>query len=163
MSLVRSTMRGALWTTSAGFASRAVGLLATLVVTRFVSPGEYGQVTVAAVLTMTVNQLSTIGWGQYLVSKPDAPPSAAFHVATFHVCLGGLVFLLLILGGGRMGNWLDAPTLMHYLPGLVFSSFLDRVTFVPERILVRDLRFRRLSMTRMTADLTHSAVSITAA
>jgi PST family polysaccharide transporter len=156
-------MRGALWTTSAGFASRAVGLLATLVVTRFVTPGEYGEVTVAAVLTMTVNQLSTIGWGQYLVSKPDAPPSAAFHVASFHVGLGGLVFLLLILGGSRFGNWLDAPTLMRYLPGLVLSSFLDRVTFVPERILVRDLRFRRLSVTRMTADLTHSAVSITAA
>jgi PST family polysaccharide transporter len=163
VSLVRSTMRGALWTTSAGFASRAVGLLATLVVTRFVTPSEYGEVTVAAVLTMTVNQLSTIGWGQYLVSKPDAPPSAAFHVAIFHVCLGVLVFLLLILGGSRLGNWLDVPALMHYLPGLVFSSFLDRVTFVPERILVRDLRFRRLSVTRMTSDLMHSAVSITAA
>lgn len=156
-------MRGALWTTTAGFISRAIGLVATLVITRFVTPGEYGEVTVAVVLTLTVNQLSTIGWGQYLVSKPDAPPSAAFHVTTFHVCLGAFALVALVVGGGRLSSWLEAPQLMRYLPGLALSVLLDRVGFVPERILVRDLRFGRLSLIRMTGDLTHSAVSITAA
>lgn len=163
MSLVRSTMRGALWTTTAGFISRAIGLVATLVITRFVTPGEYGEVTVAVVLTLTVNQLSTIGWGQYLVSKPDAPPSAAFHVTTFHVCLGAFALAALVVGGWRLSSWLEAPQLMRYLPGLALSTLLDRVGFVPERILVRDLRFGRLSLIRMTGDLTHSALSITAA
>ncbi|HTM44850.1 MAG TPA: oligosaccharide flippase family protein, partial [Polyangiaceae bacterium] len=163
-SLVQKTVRGALWTTTAGFVSRAVGLVATLIITHFVDPGEYGEVTVAAVLTMTVNQLSTIGWGQFLVSRPDAPPSAAFHVTIFHVCLGALALALLVLGGNSgLSLWLETPRLMHYLPGLALSSLLDRVAFVPERILVRDLRFARLSAVRMTGDLTHSAVSIAAA
>jgi len=61
VSLVRDSVRGALWTISSGVASRGVGMLGTLVITRFVAPGEYGEVMVAAVLGMTANQLSTIG------------------------------------------------------------------------------------------------------
>ncbi|HEX3772971.1 MAG TPA: oligosaccharyltransferase, partial [Polyangiaceae bacterium] len=63
MALVRDTVRGALWTIASGMGSRAVGLIGTLVVTRFIAPAEYGEVTVAAVLVMSANQFSTIGFG----------------------------------------------------------------------------------------------------
>lgn len=163
MSLVRDTVRGALWTISSGVGARAIGLVGTLVITRFVAPAEYGEVTVAAVLGMTANQFSTIGWGQYLVSRPSAPPSLAFHVTVFHVGLGLLALAALLLGAGQLGPLLDAPHLARYLPGVALSVLLDRVAFVPERLLARELRFGRLSATRAAGDLTHSAVSIVAA
>jgi lipopolysaccharide exporter len=160
VSLVRDSVRGALWTISSGVASRGVGMLGTLVITRFVAPGEYGEVMVAAVLGMTANQLSTIGWGQYLVSRPDAPRSTTFHVTAFHVTLGALALGVLLLSGARLGPLLDAPGMARYLPGLALSVLFDRVAFVPERLLVRELRFGRISATRSAADLTHTAVSI---
>src|SRR5882724_10975025 len=151
-----SLVRGALWTISSGVGSRGVGLVGTLVLTRFVAPGDYGQVMVAAVLGMTANQLSTIGWGQYLVARPDAPRSTAFHVTAFHVGLGALALGVLLLCGGRLGPLLDAPGMTRYLPGLALSVLLDRIAFVPERLLVRDLRFGRISATRSAGDLTHT-------
>jgi PST family polysaccharide transporter len=143
--------------------SRALGLVGTLVVTRFVSPADYGEVSVAAVLVMTANQFSTIGFGQYLAATPDAPRSVAFHVTSFHVALGGLALGLLLASGGALGPLLDAPRMARFLPGLALSGLMDRVAFVPERILVRDLRFGRLSMGRSAGDLAHSAVSVTLA
>jgi lipopolysaccharide exporter len=140
--------------------SRAIGLVGTLVITRFVAPAEYGEVTVAAVLGMTANQFSTIGWGQYLVSRPEAPRSVAFHVTAFHVCLGLLALALLLVFGGRLGPLLDAPHMARYLPGLALGILFDRIAFVPERVLVRDLRFGRISATRSAGDLAHTAVSI---
>jgi len=160
VSLVRDTVRGAVWTISSGMGSRAIGLVGTLIITRFVAPAEYGEVTVAAVLSMTANQFSTIGWGQYLVSRPDAPPSAAFHVAAFHVSLGLLALIGLVLTGHWLGPLLDAPGMARYLPGLALGVFFDRIAFVPERLLVRELRFGRLSATRTAGDLAHTAVSI---
>ena len=160
MSLVRDTVRGALWTIGAGMGSRALGLAGTLIITRFVAPAEYGEVTVAAVLAMTANQLSTIGWGQYLVSRPDAPRSMAFHVTTFHVCLGVLALGALVFGSPLLGRLFDAPGMGRFLPGLALAVALDRIAFVPERILVRDLRFGRLGATRTAGDLAHTAVSI---
>jgi len=163
VSLVRDTVRGALWTISSGVGARAIGLVGTLVVTRFVAPADYGAVAVAAVLSMTANQFSTIGWGQYLVSRPDAPRSMAFHVTVFHVGLGLLALGLLLLSGPRLAPLLEAPGAARYVPGMALSVLLDRIAFVPERILVRDLRFGRLSATRTAGDLTHSVLSISAA
>jgi lipopolysaccharide exporter len=160
VSLVRDTVRGALWTISSGLGSRAIGLAGTLIITRFVAPAEYGEVTVAAVLGMTANQFSIIGWGQYLVSRPDAPRSMAFHVTSFHICLGVLALGALMLSGAWLGPLLDAPRMARYLPGLALSILFDRIAFVPERILVRDLRFGRLSAARTAGDLTQTVVSI---
>jgi PST family polysaccharide transporter len=140
--------------------SLAIGLVGTLVITRFIAPAEYGEVAVAAVLGMTANQFSTIGWGQYLVSRPDAPRSIAFHVTVFHLVLGLLALVLLLLAGRQLGPWLDAPGMARYLPGLALGIACDRVAFVPERLLVRELRFGRLSAARTAGDLTHTAVSI---
>jgi len=140
--------------------SRAIGLVGTLVVTRFITPADYGEVSVAAVLVMTANQLSTVGFGQYLVAKPDAPRSVAFHVTGYHLLLGVVALGVLLASGGALGPLLDAPRVARFLPGLVLSGFLDRVAFVPERIMVRDLRFGQLSITRTLGDLSHTAASV---
>lgn len=148
MSLVKETVRGALWTITAGMGSRAIGLVGTLVLTHFIAPADYGEVAVAAVLVLTANQLSTVGLGQFIVSRPDAGRGAAFHATTYHVSLGALALALLYLAGGRLGPAFDAPTMARYLPGLLLAAGMDRVSFVPERILVRDLRFGTVSALR---------------
>jgi len=140
--------------------SRAIGLVGTLIVTRFVAPDEYGEVTVAAVLAMTANQFSTAGFGQFIVARPDAPRSATFHATVFHVALGVVALLLLLAFGDRFGVAVEAPRMTRFLPGLALAVVLDRLSFVPERILVRDLRFGPLSLTRAGGDVAHSVVSV---
>jgi PST family polysaccharide transporter len=143
--------------------SRAIGLVGTLIITRFIAPAEYGEVMVAAVLGMTANQLSIIGWGQYLVAHPQAPRSTVFHVTAFHIGLGVLALAVLLLCGRSLGLLFDAPGMARYLPALSLSVLLDRLAFVPERILVRELRFGRLSIARTAGDLVHSLCSISLA
>lgn len=149
-----------MWTIAAGVCSRTIGLIGTLVVARFVAPAEYGEVTVAAVLVMTANQISSIGFGQYLVAKPDAPRSAAFHVTVLHGGLGVLAAIAVLGFGGRFGPALDAPGMTRFLPGLVLSGLIDRVAYVPERILIRDLRFGAVGAARTVGDLAHTGVCV---
>jgi lipopolysaccharide exporter len=163
VTLVRDTVRGVLWTISAGVGSRTIGLVGTLIVTRFVSPPDYGEVTVAAVVVMTANQISTIGFGQFLVARPDAPRSVAFHATVFHVVFGVVAAVVVLAFGGRLGRGLDAPEMFRFLPGLVLSGLLDRVSYVPERVLVRDLRYRTVSASRTAGDLAHSVACVSLA
>ncbi len=163
MTLERDTVRGALWTISASMGSRAIGLLGTLVVTRFIAPAEYGEVTVASVVVLTANQISTLGLGQYLVARPDAPRNVAFHATVFHVGFGIVAAAVVLALGGRLGPSLDAPEMIRFLPGLVLSGLLERLAYVPERVLVRDLRFRAVSGVRTAADLAHSVVCVSLA
>lgn len=160
MTLVRDTVRGALWTISTGIGSRALGLAGTLVVTRFVAPQDYGEVTVAAVVVMTANQISTVGFGQFLIARPDSPRSVAFHATVFHLGLGALAAAVVLAFGHLFAPALDAPGMIRFLPGLVLSGLLDRVSYVPERVLVRDLRFRAVSAARAAGDVAYSVVCV---
>ena len=107
--------------------SRAIGLVGTLLITRFVAPSAYGEVMVGSVLVMTANQLSTLGFGQYLVSRPDADRDTAFHATLFHVLLGVGALVLVLSVGPRLAPWLDAPGLTRFLPGLAIATLLDRI------------------------------------
>jgi PST family polysaccharide transporter len=156
MTLVRDTVRGAMWTILAGVMSRTVGLAGTLFITRFVDPADYGEVTVAAVVVMTANQVSTVGFGQFLIAKPEAPRGVAFHATALHVGFGVLAAALVVSFAGRLAPALDAPRMMRFVPGLVLSGLLDRVGYVPERVLVRDLRFRVVSLARTAGDVAYS-------
>ncbi len=160
MTLRRDTVRSALWTISSGVGSRGIGLIGTLVITRFVAPAEYGEVAVAAVLAMTANQLSTLGFGQYLVAVHDAGRSVAFHVTVMHVALGVLALLGLLELGPYLAGPLDAVGMTRFLPGFVLAAFFDRVAFVPERILARDMRFGFLGLSRTAGDLLFTGVSV---
>jgi lipopolysaccharide exporter len=140
--------------------ARAIGLVSTLLLARFLAPSEYGEVSVAAVLVMTATQLSTLGLGQYLIAEQSADRGTAFHVTVFHF-FSGIVALALVLGCGRpLGLAVDAPHLTQFLPGLVAAALCDRVAYVPERLLVRDLRFGSLSGARTAAELAYSVSSV---
>lgn len=156
MALGRDTARGALFTIGAGVVARGIGLVSTLALTHFISPSAYGAVTVAAVLVMTASQLSTLGLGQYLIATPGAPRSTAFHVTVLHLVSGLVAFGALLLWSGPLGIAFGATGLDAFLPALVFAAVVDRVSYVPERVLVRDMRFGWLSMARTVGELVYS-------
>jgi PST family polysaccharide transporter len=160
LALARDAARGALLSISSGMGARAIGLVSTLLLARFLAPGEYGEVTVAAVLVMTATQLSTLGLGQFLVAEPRADRSTAFHATAYHL-LSGVVALGTVLAGGHLlGRAFDAPEMTRFLPGLVAAALCDRIAYVPERLLVRELRFGMLSGARTGAELAYSIASV---
>lgn len=140
--------------------ARAIGLVSTLLLARFLSPNEYGEVSVAAVVVMTATQLSTLGLGQYLIAEQAADRGTAFHVTVFHFFSGIVALALVVVCGRALGVAVDAPHLMQFLPGLVAAALCDRVAYVPERLLVRDLRFGTLSGARTAAELGYSISTV---
>ena len=160
MALARDAARGALLSISSGMGARAIGLVSTLLLARFLSPGDYGEVTVAAVLVMTATQLSTLGLGQFLIAEPSADRSLAFHVTAYHLLSGAIALVAVLAGGHLLGRAFDAPGMARFLPGLAAAALCDRVAYVPERLLVRDLRFGVLSGARTGAELVYSVSSV---
>jgi len=160
VSIARTAVRGAAWTIATGLGSRALGLVGTLLIARFVAPDDYGEVSTASVYLLLVNQFTTLGVGQYVIARPNAGREAAFHATFFHLTIGVVALGGAYLLRGPLGVQFGTPTMGLYVPGLVISVLLDRVAFMPERILVRDMRFGFLGLARTAAELTYSGVSI---
>ncbi len=159
-SLATRVVRGAAWTIATGVGSRALGLVGTLAVTYFVTRRDLGEVADAAVAVLLANQFSSLGVGQYYVARPSAGRDVAWHATLVHVGLGVVALAAVFLLAGPMGAWMKAPSLGRYLPGLALAALVDRVSYMPERVLARAMRFRVVGMCRTAGELSYTATSV---
>lgn len=163
MSKNRAAARGAAWTIASSLASRLLGLIGTLVLIRFVAPDSYGEAWAAVIMVGTVNQMTTLGVGLYAIVTRDATREELFHATLIHVGLGVLAFFISLVLAKPLGPSLGAPDMAKFVPLLAGGALADRVTFMPERVLIRTLRFRRLSLIRTVGEIVYAVVSVGAA
>ncbi len=144
MSLAQKAARGALWAIVTSIGGRIIGVLGTLVMTRFIEPDVVGEVSDASILCLTTSWLTTWGFGQYAVLKGRGAEKdeVTFHALVAYLGLGFFGLGLLFLFGGRLLPLFAAPHAAVYLPGLVIAMVIRRFAMMPERVLLREMKFR---------------------
>ena len=153
--------RGAAWTISVGLVTRVLGMIGTLLLTYFLDPNVLGEVYGASILVMTANALGTVGVGQYVIAKKGvAGRDVTWHATVVHQVLGLLVMGLLFASEPWLVAFLHSPNIVRLAPGFVLSVLVDRVSFIPERVLARDMRFGVLSASRMAGEIAFSVGSV---
>ncbi|CAN5751247.1 colanic acid undecaprenyl disphosphate flippase WzxC [soil metagenome] len=165
MSLANKAARGALWTVISSMGGRAVGVLGTLIMTRFLAPEVIGEVSDATILCMTANWLTIWGFGQYSVVKGRGADSAevTWHATVAYVVLGVVSLGLVALLGGRLTPLLNAPHAALYVPGMALAIFIRRLGAMPERILTRQMKFRASGMSLAFGELVYTITALTLA
>lgn len=161
--IARKAVSGAMWSTAAGLIARALSLVGTVLLVRFLAPSEYGEVQAASVLVLTASQFATLGVGAYIISFPKSGRAVAFHATFIHVGLGVVAMGLVWVMRDQLGPLFEVPNVGRFIPGLILSAVLDRLSFMAERPVVRDLGFRRVSLSRTLGELTYTTVSVYAA
>lgn len=148
-----------MWTVGMGLGSRVVGLIGTLLITRFLTPEMVGEVTAAWTLIMSASLLTGFGLGNYYIVKGGGR-EIGFHMTVYSLLFGvvglGLVWLLdepLSAGAGM-------PSIAQYVPGLILAGALRRITVMPQRVLVHEMRFGRLSMARAAGEIVYVVSSL---
>ena len=111
MSLAHKAARGALWTVISSMGGRAVGVIGTLVMTRFLDTHAIGEVADAVVLVMSANWITIWGFGQYAVVKGRGPDAleVTWHATFFYLVLGVISLGLMAIFGGYLVGYLGAP------------------------------------------------------
>jgi PST family polysaccharide transporter len=162
MSLAGKAARGAIWTIMSSIGGRAIGVAGTLIITRYLDPDAVGDVGTAMILVMTVNWLTALGFGQYVIvrGREEAAAEVVWHatVASLVLGLGGLG--LLALGAVIVRPFLDAPQIADYIPLLVVAVGVRRLSAIPEKLLVQRLQFRAIALTQTLGELTYAGTTI---
>lgn len=160
MSLASKAVLGAIWSVSTSVGGRVLGLVGTLILTRFLAPSEYGVVSVAVVVVTTVNVLSSPGFGQYVVANSKAGRDVVFHATFFHVVIGILAVLGLVALQSFVAAAFDMPELVDYLPILALAVVFDRFGYLPTRVLARDMRFDVLGVRQLSGEVVYAITAI---
>lgn len=162
MSLAHKAARGALWTVISSIGGRAVGVIGTLILTRFLAPEDIGEVSDAAILCMTANWITIWGFGQYTIVKGrgDQRTEVTWHATFFYLVLGVLSLGVVALIGGRLMPLLDAPDAAMYVPPLALAFFIRRLGAMPERILTQNMNFRPSGLALAFGELAFTATAL---
>jgi lipopolysaccharide exporter len=158
--LERHAATGALWTISTSLGARIIGLSGTLLLTHFIAPRAYGEVSLAAVVIQTAQAVSSCGISQYIVSRPRGGREAAFHATFYSTALGVLALAAVTVGRSAIGDAVGAPGMAAYVPGLAIAGLLERVGMIQDRILIRDMRFRSLGLQRSLGEVVYAGVTV---
>ena len=159
MSIAQKAAQGVAWNIFFGVGSRLLQLVGTLVLTRFIAPDAYGAVLSASIAVVTAGISTSFAFGQYLIAH-RADAKVAFQAAVVHVLLGIATMSVVVEFRSPLAAWLDIPDVALYVPGFAAAHMLDRLRYVPERLLLRDLRFRVIAAINGAAELLFTAVAL---
>jgi lipopolysaccharide exporter len=160
LSLARKAVRGAVWTIVSSVGARLVGVVGTLLLTHLIAPEVIGEVSIATVLVLSTNQLSSAGFGQYVVANPNLAPARVFQVAVLHLGFGVAGIVAVVLLAAPLEPLFDSPSMAEYVPGLAASVLLNRMSIIPERVLIREMKFAWVSVARTAGELTYVATAV---
>jgi PST family polysaccharide transporter len=160
MSIGRKAAHGVAWNMIFGVGSRVIQLIGTLITAHYVIPDDYGVVMSASIVVITASAFTSFSFGQYIIAK-RATAELAIQAAVVHIVLGLAASLVVWVLRDRIGALIGAPGMGRYILGYAIANLvIDRIRYVPERLIMRALRFRTLAMINGAGDLAFTATSI---
>ena len=145
--------------------ANVAGIVGTIVVINLLDRGangklEYGEAMAAFIVVATASQITTLGIGQFVVVKTANRSDLTFHATMIHVALGLVAMIAVYLARAPLGDWVGAPGMGRFVAGLTVALMFDRVMLVPERVLMRSLKFRAVAIARTVGDFVYVGTSV---
>jgi lipopolysaccharide exporter len=158
VSLAARSARAAAWNLAMSVGVRVIGVFGTLILTRFLSPHEYGEVAAAALCTSVV-RLFSFQAGSYVIAHLS-PAEEVFQAIVFNGTAITLGVVLLLLFQNSLGALLGVPGMTRFLPGLALALVVTQVSSVHSALLMRSLRFRTIAIVRSAGELVYTLLSV---
>jgi lipopolysaccharide exporter len=159
MSIALTAARGVAWNMFFGVGSRVLQLVGTLVLTRFIAPDAYGAVLAASIAVVTAGTLSSFAFGQYLIANKSSA-EISFQATVLHVTLGIVAMAIVVALRNPLAGWLDTPAIAAFIPGFALAHLVERIRYVPERLLLRELRFRAIAAINGGSEVLFTVVAL---
>jgi len=150
-SLTQRTVKGMAWTAYGSGAMAVLKILVLVLLTRLLSPADFGVVGAAFVVVTFSVTFSQLGLGPALVQRPVLEPghiSTAFFASTgFGLLTAAIVWLIAPL----LASFFRMEQLTPVVRWLAVGFPIMGLTTVAENLIQRDLRFRLLANTDVIA------------
>jgi O-antigen/teichoic acid export membrane protein len=143
--LDRALIHGLAWTGGVKWASQVFSWAATLLVARLLSPEDYGLVGMAGVYLAFVWLISEFGIGASVVTLRALPSGHIAQLNSLAVLLGFFGFALSCAAAQPIALFFEAPDLNAVVIAMSVTFAVTGLRTVPQAMLQRDLRFKRLA------------------
>ena len=154
MSLSAQTLGGVGWSYLNVIGKVLLTLLVLVVLSRLLTPGDFGLIGIAWILMDLGNRIGMTGIGHAVIQRSDLTRSHIEAAFTLSVVIGSVVAVAVWMSAPFFGLIFGEPAVQRLLQVLSVAFVIGGVGVVSGHLLRRNLRFRQL----MVADLLAYAV-----
>ena len=137
--------RGVAWSGLAKTVSQSISWLATLLVARYLAPGDYGLFGLAMLYLGLLQLVSDFGLGTAILANRHASDDDLPEIHGL-AALSGVVGMIVVAGTAPLvGRFFAAPQLPLLLIALSPTFLINSLRTVPQSLLQREFRFKWLA------------------
>lgn len=162
-SLKKKVFSGAVWMSSISLLQQVLQFLVQIVLARLLVPKDYGTAAIVMSLCMFAVVFSSAGIGTALVQKKELTSKITDAAATI---TGGLALILgsvVFFGSDCIASFYKLPELSLLFQIASFDIFFKVMISLYDGLILREMRFKLLSLMSFISLLIQAGVSITLA
>ena len=145
------------------YATLAIGIVSTMVLSRLLTPEEIGVFSVASIFVLLASILRDFGVADYLVQVKEVTPEALGAAFTVMVLISWILAAALWLGAPWAAAYFSEPGVAEVLHVLALNFVLIPFGAVFMALLKRAMRFEISLRIHLAQSLTHATTAITLA
>ncbi len=131
-----------------------------IVLARNLTASDYGIVGLAMIFTGLLAQFSDLGVTASIIQKESISEDELYTAFTLKILLGLAIFALSIFLGSVSLGAFDNPAVGAVIVVLAANLLIGCLGFIPNAVMTRDLRFKRLTIPQIGSQVTASAVAV---
>jgi len=160
MSLVKSAVRGARWTTFSMLIVTVTQLLRLVVLGRILGPEAFGLLAMMLVVIGFVELLGQMGLSEAIIQQPAPSRIELSSLYWVNISLGGLLYIVLILATPLIAVLYSAPELEPLLPWVALTLLISPWGVQFKALLQKQLDFKPLAIIEMLAAISGAFLAI---
>jgi O-antigen/teichoic acid export membrane protein len=156
----RSAAVGTLWLTAQKWVVRLSGFLTIAILTRLISPAEFGVVAAAAAVIPIVLLLADLGLSTYIVQAEHLPSRTVSTGFWFSLTAGIVLAGVMALAAPLLAIAFNVGDSADVLRGMSLAALATVLASLPTALLRRRLRFKLLAIQATVATVIAQVVAI---
>ena len=158
--LGRAAAAGTLWLTGQKWVSRLSGFITIAILTRLITPADFGVVAAASTITPFVLLLADLGLSTYIVQAPRVEDRLLSTGFWFSVSAGSILALSLVAVAPLVADAFNIPEATPVVRVMSVSVLLVVLASVPTALMRRRMRFKTLALQSTLATFAAQVVAI---
>ncbi len=134
------------WGLLSRFAPQGLYFITTMVLSRFLTPDDFGMIGVLSIIFTVANILLDSGLGGSLIKEETISKLDCSTIAAFNVIVSLIIYLLLFAFSGSIENYFGIPELSSVVKVISIVFPITALGIVPSSILKRSLAFNKIFM-----------------
>lgn len=153
-------LKGILYTALSKYSGIIITIVITAILSRLLSPAEFGVVALVTVFIGFFNLLGNLGIGPAIVQIQDLSSRDLASIFTFSAIMAGLLAALFFLSGGLISEFYEEPELLPIVRLLSLSILFNILSIVPGALNRKELRFKQMGIIKVGVQVVAGAIGI---